>query len=99
VPFNLNTNRYIDIWEIPLAIMDSTLFSYMQLDMKSGWEIVKRLIDTVEEYRGVITILWHSIRMAGEMGEFYDKILRYCYERDAWMTTGEEIWRQYSQKP
>lgn len=93
-PFNLNTNQYIDIWEIPLTIMDVTLGGYMQLDMPKAWEITKRLIDTVEKYNGVITILWHNTSIAGEMGKLYERILQYCSERHAWMTSGEEIWKQ-----
>jgi len=92
-PFNLNTNEYINILEIPLIIMDGTLIDYMRLDMKQAWEITKRLIDTVEKYNGVMTILWHNTSVVNERGEFYDRILGYCYARQAWMTSGEEIWR------
>ena len=93
-PFNLNTNGYIDILEIPLTIMDRTLDAYMRLDTKNAWQITKGLIDTVERYKGVITILWHNTYMVGEMLEFYERILTYCRERGAWMTSAEEIWRQ-----
>jgi len=91
-PFNLNTNEYIDILEIPLIIMDCTLDGYMRLDMKNAWEITKRLIDTVARYKGVITILWHNTWMTGEELEFYEQILKYCCEKNAWMTSGENIW-------
>lgn len=92
-PFNLNTNKYIDILEIPLTIMDCTLDGYMRLDMKNAWEITKRLVDTVEKLKGVITILWHNTYMVHEMLELYEEILKYCHKRNAWMTSGEEIWR------
>ncbi len=90
-PFNLNTNKEIDILEIPLTIMDCTLFDYMKLDMEGAWEITKLLIDTVEKYNGVITILWHNTHLVGENLRFYEKILKYCYEKGGWMTSGEEI--------
>lgn len=90
-PFNLNTNEYIDILEIPLTIMDSTFDYYMRLNMKNEWEITKRLIDTIERFNGVITILWHNTNMADEMLGLYEKILKYCHQKDAWMTSGEEI--------
>ncbi len=95
-PFNLNTNEYIDILEIPLTIMDGTLFDYMKLDMKQAWEITKRIIDTVEKHNGVMTILWHS-SMDDEKLEFYERLLKYCYDKNAWMTSGEEIWRWWSE--
>jgi peptidoglycan/xylan/chitin deacetylase (PgdA/CDA1 family) len=92
-PFNLNTGMEIDILEIPLAVMDDTLFKYMKLDMERAWKITKLLIDTVEKYSGVITILWHNTYMVGEMLKFYEKILKHCYEKGGWMTSGEEIWK------
>ena len=91
-PFNLNTNTFMDILEIPLNIMDRTLDSYMRLNVKDSWEIIKRLIDIAEKYNGVVTILWHNNCMANEKLELYERILEYCYEKNAWMTSGEAIW-------
>ena len=90
-PFNLDTNKEIDILEIPLTIMDSTLFNYMKLDIKGAWDIIKLLIDAVEKYNGVITILWHNTYMINEYLKLYEKILKYCYDKGAWMTSGDEI--------
>ena len=95
-PFNLNTNKEIDILEISLTIMDCTLFDYMKQDMKGAWEVTKLLIDIVERYNGVITILWHNTYMIGENLKIYEKILEYCYEKGAWMTSGEEIEKWWS---
>ena len=97
-PFDLNTNSFIDILEIPLTIMDGTLLDddNMRLDMKNAWTITKRLIDSVEKNKGVITILWHNKNMCNETLMFYEEILRYCNERNAWMTSGEEIWRWWN---
>lgn len=91
-PFNLNTGKEIEILEVPLMIMDSTLFNdYMRLDSNKSWELTKQLIDTVEKYNGVITILWHNTYMHDENLKFYEKILKYCYDKNAWITSGEEI--------
>jgi hypothetical protein len=90
-PYNLTAKCEIDILEIPLNIMDNTLQSYMKLDMATSWEMTKRLIDTVERYHGVISILWHNQMFFGEERKFYEKILKYCSEKGAWMTSGREI--------
>lgn len=97
-PFDLDTNSFIDILEIPLTIMDGTLLDddFMRLDTKNSWAITKRLIDTVEKNKGVITILWHNRNMRDEMLMFYEEILRYCNERNAWMTSGEEIYKWWN---
>lgn len=91
-PFNLNTNRFIDIMEIPLNIMDCSLDEYMGLDFEGAWKITTQLIDTVEENRGVVTLVWHNTYMINEWLDFYEKILKYCYEKNAWMSSGENIY-------
>ena len=95
-PFNLNGNKEIDILEIPLIIMDGALFGSVK-SFEEAWVITRRLIDTVEKYKGVITLLWHSndFNCAFRDGwiRFSEKILKYCYDKNAWMTSGEDIWR------
>ncbi len=59
--------------------------------MKNAWNITKHLIDTVEKYCGVITILWHNTYMVDENLRFYEKILKYCHGKNAWMPCGEDI--------
>jgi len=90
-PYNLTTQREIDIIEIPLVIMDTTLDNYMAMNTATSWELTRRLIDTVERYHGVISVLWHNHNFYGEKQKFYEKILKYCAEKGAWMTSGEEI--------
>lgn len=94
-PYNLTTQSEIDILEIPLTIMDDTLSYYMKLDIGTSWEVTKRLIDTVERNRGVISLLWHNYILIGEQRKFYEKILKYCAGKDAWMTSGKEISRWF----
>ena len=96
-PFDLNSGKQSDILEIPLTIMDSTLLQYMHLNVEESWQICKKLIDTVRDLGGVVTILWHNsffdeiYRRGWE--KLYEKILKYCYGKNAWMTTGENIWK------
>lgn len=90
-PFNRNTGREIDIVEIPLAIMDRTLDRYMLLDPRGAWEITRRLIDMVERYNGVFTLLWHNNYLEEERMRTYEKILGYCRKKDAWMGNGGTI--------
>jgi hypothetical protein len=68
----------------------------MRLDVGTAWELTRRLIDTVAEYHGVITLVWHNTTLAEGQKTFYEKILNYCSEKNAWMTSGEQIftwWR------
>jgi peptidoglycan/xylan/chitin deacetylase (PgdA/CDA1 family) len=90
-PYDLNSNHFIDLWEIPLTIMDSTFDYYMRLDKKDEWNITKKLIDTVQQLNGVITILWHNTNMSGDRFKLYENILKYCSDNGAWMSSAEEI--------
>ncbi len=90
-PYNLNVGKEINIVEIPLNIMDCSLFDYMRLDHKSAWFIVKHMIDTTKNLNGVITLLWHNTYMNGNNLKFYEKILKYCSELDGWITSAEKI--------
>ena len=101
-PFNIHTNREMEILEIPLAVMDRTLFSYMQLNMEQAWARMERILEAVERYNGVITILWHNMFMTGAPLRIYRKILEYGCEKGAWMTSCREIeawWRKGGMQP
>ena len=98
-PYNLRNEKIVEIIEIPQVIMDGTLFdNYMRLDTNSAWEITRKLINNVEQCHGVITVIWHNHSFSDEKRKFYEKILKYCAEKNAWMTSGEHIstWWKHS---
>ena len=94
-------NKNIDIVEIPLNIMDTTLFEYMKTNVDEGWKLIKNLINTVENLGGVLTILWHNttftLPYTQKWCRLYEKILKYSYEKNAWLTNGRELWEYYKQ--
>lgn len=96
-PFNRTTEKLIDILEIPLIIMDCTFDFYMRFDLEQAWKLTCRLIDRVAELHGVMTILWHNTYFLDEQYDFYKKILSYCSEKNAWMTSGDEIHRWWTE--
>lgn len=98
-PYNRSTDREIDIIEIPLIVMDGTLFDdYMRLSTQTAWDTTKRIIDEVERCNGVMTILWHNSEMFGDGLKLFQKILDYCYEKKAWLASGDDIYQWYSKK-
>lgn len=97
-PFDLNTNQFIDLLEIPLVITDFTLGNYMHLDLQAAFKIIKLLIDKVEKYRGAVAILWHNTEMFDEMLELYQEILRYCHAKNAWMPTCAGLYQWWEKK-
>lgn len=107
-PFNLIKNKKIEISEIPVCVIDIALFSYMKINAIKSWEYIKNLIDTVERFGGVVTILWHNwtfsfpVSYAGLFGvewtKLYEKILIYCTKKNSWITNGYEIYKHYKKQ-
>ena len=95
-PYNLNTEKEINILEIPLVIMDVALFNTSK-SFEEAWERTKNLIDTTASLNGVITLLWHNFvfgcSFRKDWTRLYEKVLQYCSEKRAWITSGEEIYR------
>lgn len=100
-PYNRNEQKEIDILEIPLVVMDVALFG-VATSFEDAWKYTKNLIDVVEKYNGVITLLWHNNSLNWSFRTnwkvLYEKILKYCYEKNAWMTSGEDIWKWWDSK-
>jgi len=96
-PYDLIENREINILEVPLNIMDGTLFDKMKLDIDRARDYVKSLIDTVEKNNGTLTILWHNTTFSNpylkDWGKLYEFILKYGNSKNAWMTNGEELYK------
>ena len=100
-PYNLNTGETIEIMEVPLIVMDGTLFDgYMRLERDDAFRLVTELIDAVEKVHGVFTLLWHnSYLIEGTwQREMYERILAYCHQKNAWMTSGKEIYDWYHEQ-
>jgi len=95
VPFNLNENTLIDILEIPLVVIDNTLFRTKNVTEEECWGTCKNLIDTVERLNGIITFLWHNYSFDTAFyklrRKLYIKILSYCRQKNAWITNGKEV--------
>ena len=98
-PYNLQSGREVNILEIPLTIMDSTLFE-MVTSYNEAWDLAKRLVDTVASCHGVFTLNWHSDSFTcpfkERRPELYEKILKYCSDQQAWLTNGAALWRWWT---
>jgi len=93
-PYNLITEKSMDILEIPLIIMDVSLFLQTK-NFDMALSTAKKMIDTVEHLNGIITLNWHSntfnCPFKKDWERMYEKILVYCSQKNAWLTNGGEI--------
>lgn len=93
-PYDLQHQKWMDICELPLNVMECAMFDFAK--PHEAWEIIKQLLEKAELNKGVLTVLWHNNNFycpfREHWGTLYEKILQYGRERNAWMTSGEEIW-------
>jgi len=80
-PFDVLENRVLNIWELPLIIMDGSLFNYQNLTPEEGFQRINGIINIVKEYQGVFVLLWHNssldnLRYPGWI-KVYEKTLEY----------------------
>jgi len=59
-PWIFNQNREANLLEIPLIVMDGTLWHYMGLSTDESLVLVKGCIERVRQVGGVFTLLWHN---------------------------------------
>jgi len=60
-PWCWSENRALNLIELPLVLMDCTPVSYMKLELRSGLEKIRTLIQRVQATGGVFTLLWHNM--------------------------------------
>jgi hypothetical protein len=104
-PFDVLNNTVLDIWELPLIVMDGSLrgANYENLQLDEAFNRVRLLIDTTEKYHGCFVILWHNSSFDvlsgwGGWKEVYEKIMNYISTRNCWVSTGKEIIEWWQQK-
>ncbi|MEJ8802721.1 polysaccharide deacetylase family protein [Pontibacter sp. H249] len=61
-PFDFNKRKAADFVELPLILMDTTLYSINYMDVKSdkAMEVILPVIEEVIRFGGLFTLLWHN---------------------------------------
>lgn len=97
-PFDLEENRRLNTWELPLTVMEGSLrgYRYQNLSPEETYQAIIRYIDTVRRLGGVFVLLWHNLAFnplgRGEgWKEVYEKVMKYMSHQNAWVTSGREI--------
>jgi len=96
-PLDAKSKKTMKLLELPLVIEDIALFSY-----SDPWEKFIEIVSEVERYGGVLTLLWHhSVFNCVEFpgwAEMYKKIIEYCKNKGAWITSAYEIVRWWKMR-
>jgi hypothetical protein len=74
--------RQMRLLELPLSLMDTTLWGYLKKSEEEGLRDVSKSMAMVEGVEGLFTLLWHqeAVRMKG--GRVYWRILKRLGRRD-----------------
>lgn len=58
--YNFEEERMMKIWQIPLIVMDATIFMYRKIDFNTSCKSVSGLIEECNKFNGLFTLLWHN---------------------------------------
>jgi len=79
--FDILRNRTLDIWEVPITVMECTLLLHQALSPSLVLKRTKSLIDAVHKYRGLFVLLWHNSSLNDYeypgAKDVYESILKY----------------------
>ena len=93
--YDLDNDRPLRLWELPLIAMDDTFVSYRKLDAQASWKALCALLETVKKYRGVAVVLFHNSCYDDfdnpGWGTIFEKTLRWSYENNAALLNGREV--------
>jgi len=89
----------MNLLELPLVLMDTTLWGYLKRSEEDGYGDSMRMMKEVEDVEGLFTLLWHqeAVRMKG--GRIYWRLLDEIARRGCFVGSGAEIsrwWRARS---
>ncbi|MFL0269791.1 polysaccharide deacetylase family protein [Candidatus Clostridium radicumherbarum] len=77
LPYNLKNNEVINIYEIPLSIMDVSIME-KPMTSEEKWNEIKYIIDQVKRNRGTSSVLWHEdVYNYRNYRDVYEKMLNY----------------------
>ena len=67
--YDLGADRVTDLWEMPLAVMDTTLFEHQGLSREGAAEALARACASARRANGVAVVLWHTF-VGGDAAEW-----------------------------
>jgi hypothetical protein len=96
--YDFEKERMLSYWEIPLIVMDSTLFYYRKLDFRDALKTIDQLLNEIAAFNGVFTLLWHNdyfdeVERPG-ITDFYNDLLERIMSANPEVKTGIDIIKQ-----
>lgn len=96
-PYDLVNGRVVNLCEIPLNLMDTSLYMHMGLEIGQMWVLVKSLIDQVRRCNGVLNVLFHNNYLwRKDFWKLYKKTLSYVVSNRGWLSSCGELHEWWS---
>jgi len=93
--YDHRNDRMLDTWEIPLVVMDATLFYYRNYSTNKAMAIIQKLLKEVMKFNGVFTLLWHNgffdEQLYPGIKKFYLEVMEVIKEKQPENLLGHEI--------
>ncbi len=94
-PYDFERDEMIDIWEIPLTMMDVTVLNYRGLDYEEIENSTRQLITEARKFGGIFSLLWHNCRLDEYqypgITAFYNRLLELIVESKPTSLTGRKL--------
>lgn len=59
--YDLDANAPLDVWEMPLAVMEAALFNRRNLSVAEALDATQAVMDVCRRFGGVAVMLWHNV--------------------------------------
>ncbi|MBN2105416.1 polysaccharide deacetylase family protein [bacterium] len=94
-PYDFQQKEMMKIWEIPLCMMDASLFDYQEFSLFEAANVFENLLEQVRSVHGLFVLLWHNsyfdeVRFPG-ITDFYKGMLRKIMELRADCVLPQEL--------
>jgi hypothetical protein len=95
-----HTGKLLDLFELPLTVMDATLFRHLRLSGAAALEKAWETVHAVTRVGGLVSLLWHNNYFNepeyADWQMVYEELLNRLAQLQPWCATGAEInawWR------
>jgi hypothetical protein len=98
--YDFDNQKPMDIWQLPLIVMEVSILQYMTGEIESIPEIIRPLVSEVSRFNGVFSLLWHNCRLEEEtypgIKTVYQKVLEELMQEGYKSMTGQELIDSYT---
>lgn len=93
--YDFDSQQPMDLWHLPLTVMDVTLLGYMMVPVGSIPETIRPVLKEVKRFNGVFSLLWHNCNLDEEeypgINWIYQAVLKELMDSGFSSMTGDQV--------